>query len=102
MGIILQSDYVNPHYSYQNLVQTTFILDDKCIISSFNAQVPKTLYYKSKELFKADFGKFIAPQSFSIWNEKRIIAENTNVLKKQVDGILIPTVCFTTTTNLAS
>jgi methyl-accepting chemotaxis protein len=27
--IILQSGYVNPYYSYQNLVQTTFILDEK-------------------------------------------------------------------------
>ncbi len=69
--VILQSGYVNPHYSYQNLVQTTFILDDKFIVSSFNAHVPEALYYKSHELFKADFGKFIAPQSFSIWNEKK-------------------------------
>jgi AraC-like DNA-binding protein len=72
--VILQSGYVNPHYSYQNLVQTTFILDDKFIVSSFNAHVPEALYYKSQELFKADFGKFIAPQSFSIWNEKKMEA----------------------------
>ena len=69
--IILQSGYVNPHYSYQNLVQTTFILDDKYIIRSFNTHVPEALYYKAQELFKADFGKFIAPQSFSLWNEKK-------------------------------
>ncbi|MFV7235354.1 helix-turn-helix domain-containing protein [Flavobacterium sp. ZB4R12] len=72
--IILQSGYVNPHYSYQNLVQTTFILDDKFIISSFNAHVPEALYYKSEELLKADFGKFIAPQSFNIWNQKKMEA----------------------------
>jgi AraC-like DNA-binding protein len=72
--IILRSGYVNPHYSYQNLVQTTFILDDQFIISSFNAHVPQKLYYKSEELFKVDFTKFIAPQSFSIWNEKRMEA----------------------------
>ena len=72
--IILQSGYVNPHYSYQNLVQTTFILDDKYIIRSFNTHVPEALYYKAQELFKADFGKIIAPQSFSIWNEKKMEA----------------------------
>lgn len=69
--ILLRSGYVNPHYSYQNLVQTTFILDDNFIISSFNAHVPGALYYESEELFQADFGKFIAPQSFSIWNQKK-------------------------------
>lgn len=69
--IILRSGYVNPHYSYQNLVQTTFILDDNFIINNFNAHVPEALYYESKELFQVDFGKFIAPQSFSIWNKKK-------------------------------
>jgi AraC-like DNA-binding protein len=72
--IILRSGYVNPHYSYQNLVQTTFILDDKFIISNFNAHVPEALYYESEELFQVDFGKFIAPQSFSIWNQKKMEA----------------------------
>ncbi|WP_338646066.1 helix-turn-helix domain-containing protein [Flavobacterium sp. KS-LB2] len=72
--IILRSGYVNPHYSYQNVVQTTFILDDNFIISNFNAHVPDALYYKSEELFQVDFGKFIAPQSFNIWNKKKMEA----------------------------
>ncbi|RTZ10607.1 AraC family transcriptional regulator [Flavobacterium sp. GSP27] len=69
--IILRSGSVNPHYSYQNLVQTTFILDDNFIIRNFNTHVPEALYYESEELFQVDFGKFIAPQSFSIWNQKK-------------------------------
>ena len=72
--IILQSGHVNPHYSYQNLVQTTFILDDNFIISNFNAHVPEALYYESEELFQVEFGKFIAPQSFNIWNQKKMEA----------------------------
>ena len=72
--IILQSGYVNPHYSYQNLVQTSFILEDNFIISNFNAHVPEALNYESEELFHVNFGKFIAPQSFSIWNEKKMEA----------------------------
>ena len=72
--IILRSGYVNPHYRYQNVVQTTFILDDNFIISNFNAHVPDALYYKSEELFQVDFGKFIAPQSFNIWNQKKMEA----------------------------
>jgi len=69
--IILRTGYVNPHYSYQNLVQTTFILDENFIISNFNAHVPEALYYQSEELFQVDFRNFIAPQSFNIWNQKR-------------------------------
>ena len=69
--ILLQSGYVNPHYSYQNLVQTTFILDDNFLISNYNAHALQALYYESEELFQVDFGKFIAPQSFSIWNQKK-------------------------------
>ncbi|SDX73802.1 hypothetical protein SAMN05444338_11445 [Flavobacterium degerlachei] len=69
--IILRSGYVNPRYSYQNLVQTTFILDDNFMISNFNVHVPEALYYESKELFQVDFEKFIAPQSFDIWNQKK-------------------------------
>jgi AraC-like DNA-binding protein len=72
--IILRTGYVNPHYSYQNLVQTTFILDDNFIISNFNAQLPEALYYESEELFQVEFGKFIAPQSFNIWNQKKMEA----------------------------
>ena len=40
--IILQLDYFNPHYNYQNLVQTTFIFNDNFIISNFNTHVPET------------------------------------------------------------
>ena len=87
--IILQSGYVNPHYSYQNLVQTTFILDDNFIISNFNAHVPEALYYESEELFQVDFGKFIAPQSFSIWNQKKMEASLDDNYHSTVQLILI-------------
>jgi hypothetical protein len=53
--IILQLGYINLHYSYQNVVQTTFILDDNFIISNFNADVEEAFYYKSPELFMVVF-----------------------------------------------
>jgi AraC-like DNA-binding protein len=98
--ILLRSGYVNPHYSYQNLVQTTFILDDNFIISNFNAHVLQALYYESEELFQVDFGKFIAPQSFSIWNQKKKEASLDDNYHSTVQLIfvtgnnkLIPTFC---------
>lgn len=98
--ILLQSGYVNPHYSYQNLVQTTFILDDNFLISNFNVHVPEALYYESEELLQVDFGKFIAPQSFSIWNKKKKEASLDDNYHSTVQLIfvtgnnkLIPTFC---------
>lgn len=98
--ILVRSGYVNPHYSYQNLVQTTFILDDKFLISNFNAHVLQALYYESEELFQVDFGKFIAPQSFSIWNQKKKEASLDDNYHSTVQLIfvtgnnkLIPTFC---------
>ncbi|MDO8316774.1 MAG: AraC family transcriptional regulator [Flavobacterium sp.] len=98
--IILRSGYVNPHYSYQNLVQTTFILDINFIISNFNAHVPEALNYESAELFQVDFGKFIAPQSFSIWNQKKMEASLDDNYHSTVQLIfitgnnkLVPTFC---------
>ncbi|MFE3867053.1 helix-turn-helix domain-containing protein [Flavobacterium sp. LS2P90] len=87
--IILQSGYVNPHYSYQNLVQTSFILEDNFIISNFNAHVPEALNYESEELFQVDFGKFIAPQSFGIWNQKKMEASLDDNYHSTVQLILI-------------
>ena len=52
---ILNSGYVNPHYSYQNLVQTTFILDNDFVIRSFSSDLPLALGYPSEQLFKMDF-----------------------------------------------
>jgi len=98
--IILQSGYVNPHYSYQNLAQKTFILDDNFIISNFNAHVPEALYYESEELFQVDFRNFIAPQSFNIWNQKKKEASLDDNYHSTVQLIfitgnkkLVPTFC---------
>ena len=98
--IILRSGSVSPHYSYQNLVQTTFILDDNFIIRNFNTHALQALYYESEELFQVDFGKLIAPQSFSIWNKKKIEASLDDNYHSTVPLIfitgnnkLLPTFC---------
>jgi hypothetical protein len=98
--IILRSGYVNPHYSYQNVVQTTFILDNNFIVTNFNTHVPEALYYESEALLQVDFGKFIAPQSFNIWNQKKREASLDDNYHSTVQLIfitgnnkLIPTFC---------
>lgn len=38
-NVIIQSGYINPHYSYQNLVQVSLAIDKGCTIKSFSDAV---------------------------------------------------------------
>ncbi|MET0944879.1 MAG: AraC family transcriptional regulator [Flavobacterium sp.] len=67
-NIILQSGYVNPHYTYQNLTQTIFVLNDEFHIASFSAAVPAILGFNPETLFKMEFSNIISCQSTPIWN----------------------------------
>ncbi|HLF51247.1 hypothetical protein [Flavobacterium sp.] len=62
-NIILQSGYVNPHYTYQNLTQTTFILNNEFHIASFSTAVPEILGFNPEMLFKMEFSNIISSQS---------------------------------------
>jgi AraC-like DNA-binding protein len=68
-AVILQSGYINSHFSYQNLIQTTFILNNEFLIISFNSEVAETLHYKPDELFEVEFENLIANQSIPVWND---------------------------------
>lgn len=99
-SVILQSGYVNPHYSYQNLIQTTFILNDKFIITGFSSDVLKTLHINPEELINKDFGNVVAPKSEQLWNElKHQATEDKNyhntvqLTLTTANKKLIPTFC---------
>lgn len=61
-------EYIHPHYTYQNLVQATIILDENFIIKSFSAQVPAILEYSREKLSELDFHEILAKQSIPLWN----------------------------------
>ncbi|MDR6843323.1 helix-turn-helix domain-containing protein [Flavobacterium granuli] len=63
-----QFGYINPHYTYQSLVQTTIILDKNFIIKSFSAQVPILLEYNPDKLLEIGFHKILSKQSIPIWD----------------------------------
>lgn len=65
--IILGSGYINPYYTYQNLVQLTFILDSDFQITSFSPNLSTVLEYNSKTLYKTAFSTIIANQSIPVW-----------------------------------
>ena len=65
---LLYSGYVNPHYSFQFLVQNTFVLDDAFIIRSFSPDVPKKLCLAESELEGLSFDHLLDDDSKNAWN----------------------------------
>lgn len=70
---ILESGYINPHYSYQCLTQTTFVLNDHFIIVGLSAGVADLLGYRPEMLFQIPFENFLSIQSIHLW--QKIIQE---------------------------
>src|SRR3970282_372645 len=46
---VFHGGFVNPHRSYQYVVQSTLIIDNKCIIKDFSGNIPSLLGFNSKE-----------------------------------------------------
>lgn len=63
----LKIGHVIPQFTYQNLVQHTFILDKEFYILSFSSSVLDTLKLSQQELSKLKFSKIIAKQSINDW-----------------------------------
>jgi AraC-like DNA-binding protein len=59
--------FINPHYTYQSLVQATIILDKNFIVKSFSTQIPNLLEYKPDELLELGFHEILASQSIPLW-----------------------------------
>ncbi|WP_324069005.1 MAG: helix-turn-helix domain-containing protein [Flavobacterium sp.] len=70
--------HVIPQFTYQNLVQHTFILDKEFYILSFSSSVLDTLKLSQQELSKLKFSKIIAKQSINDWKtiENEIVTNN--------------------------
>ncbi|MFV8374741.1 helix-turn-helix domain-containing protein [Flavobacterium sp. GSP11] len=65
--LVSQLGYINPHYTYQSLVQTTIILDKNSTIKSFSTEVPALLGYTPDKLLKLSFNEILAKQSMPLW-----------------------------------
>jgi AraC-like DNA-binding protein len=98
--ISLASGCISTYYSYQNLIQLTFVLDNDFVLLSFNNEVPHTLKYKPDTIINTDFGKLIAQQSKDLW--KGILDEldknsNDNTTLQLIlitgDNQLLPSFC---------
>ncbi|MFV8334116.1 helix-turn-helix domain-containing protein [Flavobacterium sp. GSP14] len=81
---ILNSGFVNPQYSYQNLVQNTYILDKDFVIVSFSPNASRALGYVSDHLCKMEFHKILALQSQPLWNDLQEQAKQNSQLQSTV------------------
>jgi AraC-like DNA-binding protein len=86
---ILKSGHVNPHFTYQNLLQLTIVLEKHLIINSFTADVPKILGYAENKLFGMNFSDLIAEQSRTLWEAKKLQAAEDNNFHETLQLVLI-------------
>lgn len=97
---IIQSGYINPHYSYQNLVQASILIDKECAIKNFSSLVPKILGYSPDKLITMDFMDLLSKQSAAVWNQIKIEAlsdekyhTTIQLIFSTQNQLLIPTFC---------
>lgn len=65
---VFHSGFVNPHYTYKNLVQTAFVLDASFVIKSYNSAVPTVLGLPPDALYNTTFSTILSEQSLPIWD----------------------------------
>lgn len=64
---ILQTGFVSPHYSYQGLVQMTFVLDRQFAIASLSSNISLILGYPPEMLFGITFREILSNTSTALW-----------------------------------
>jgi AraC-like DNA-binding protein len=76
---VFHTGFINPHYTYSNLVQTTFILDDHFIVRSYNSTVPTVLGFIPDNLYGIPFHNLLSKESVAVWNSIAVaLLDDTN------------------------
>lgn len=63
---VFHASFINPHFSYRYVVQSTFVLDNKFVIKDFSGNVPDLLGCNPNELLGKDFIAILAKESVSL------------------------------------
>jgi AraC-like DNA-binding protein len=64
---IIDAGLIIPHYTYQSLVQTTFVLDDNFIIEGISPNVSVLLGYQPEMLFNIPFSDILSIHCTDHW-----------------------------------
>jgi AraC-like DNA-binding protein len=97
---VFHTGFINPHYTYSNLVQTTFILDDHFIVRSYNSTVPTVLGFTPDNLYGIPFHNLLSKESVAAWNSiAAALLDDTNyngttpLFYITQDQLLVPCLC---------
>jgi AraC-like DNA-binding protein len=97
---IFHSGFINPHQSYRNLVQSTFILDEHFVIMSYNSEVSVLLNLTPDLLCNTLFKNLLSEESLRFWNslEQEILQDPDYYATVQLiyitqDKLLVPVYC---------
>ena len=100
---VFQNGYINSHFTFQYLVQNTFILNQQFTIKNFNPDLANSLGYTSDELSDAPFANFLSEESLVVWDlMKGAIIVDPNFHRtfqltfKCKRGLVIPSFCIIT------
>jgi AraC-like DNA-binding protein len=98
---IHSAGFIIPYYTYQNSIQATIVVDDKCIITNFNSTALDTLGYKPTELLNQQFVQMLDPRSKELWIQTKDEAthehfyQNTiHLLFSTSDNRIVPAFCI--------
>lgn len=97
---IFHSGYINPHFTYRYVVQSSYMLDHDFVIKSFSPDVPDLLGFDSDELLGKDFTKILTKESLVLLGtiKEELVQDETyqTILPLQFltcDKLLIPVYC---------
>lgn len=100
---VFHNGYINSHFTFQYLIQNTFILNQQFIIKSYNPDLANSFGFAADELFDASFASFLSEESLYVWNLIRgpIIWDvhyhkTFQLTFKSKVGLLIPAFCTIT------
>lgn len=65
---VMHNGFINNHFTYQYLVQHTFILDQRFLIVSFSPDVLNNMGFAAEALFQKPFASFLSDESLHAWN----------------------------------
>jgi AraC-like DNA-binding protein len=97
---IFHGGYINPHYSYRYVIQSSYILDSNFAIKDFSADVSSLLGFESDDLLGKDFTGILTKKSALIWKtvKDEIVQHETYQIIVPLefitlDKLLIPVYC---------
>lgn len=88
---LFNSGNIIPHYTYQSLVQTTFVLDNNFIIEGISANVSNLLGYRAEMLFNIPFKDVLSIQSIDLWQSIVDEAERDPAYHNTIQLIFVAT-----------